>query len=75
MNTGDAIEYLTERSLQEEKKRSDQFVRMWESAFPEVKSYSEYAEDLHLTGEDLDFYNALVASKSESGKQSDVEDE
>lgn len=48
---------------------------MWESAFPEVKSYSEYAEDLHLTGEDLDFYNALVASKSESGKQSDVEDE
>lgn len=75
MNTGDAIEYLTERSLQEEKKRSDKFVRMWESAFPEVKSYSEYAEDLHLTGEELDFYNALVASESESGKQSDVEDE
>ena len=75
MNTGDAIEYLTERSLQEEKKRSDKFVRMWESAFPEVKSCSEYAEDLHLTGEELDLYNALVASESESGKQSDVEDE
>lgn len=71
MSLEDSIEFLRKKCADEEKKEengSALFQNLFQSAFPAPKSYAEYAEDLHLSSDELDFYDAIVASQSESGE-------
>lgn len=71
MSIEDSIEFLRKKCTDEEKKEengSALFQNLFQSAFPAPKSYSEYAEELHFSDDDLDFYDALVAAHAESGE-------